>query len=336
MEHDSVSITILRLWQLFDLGSLVQGATKYKCRTAFRKLAQFLGDVPAESVSVPVIGQWQVWLRDVEHLSCASVRSYFASVSQVYAWGRDVQLVTNDAFAKARPLRMPRREVVVFDRSEVSSLVEAASQVQRSDPSAGMRWTAMLLLAAHSGLRVGEILNLRWEDLDLDAGLVHVRYRPDAMGQHWTWGSKTDTDRTVPMSQDALEILHRLAEIATWRYPMLKWSTCVRLQRMVGGIPEDVRKLPYRNFHREFGQIRKAADRLRRSCGLPAMKNGGLHQLRKTAVTAWARQGVPLIDAQCVAGHRSMQTTRNYYIAIDAEASVGRVRAVIDANPGRQ
>ena len=331
MKHSSVSV--IKLWEWFDLASLVQGATKHKCRTAVRKFVRLFGDVEASSVTVPMVGQWQCWMRDTQRMSPASVRSYFAAMAQIFTWARDAEVIESDAWSKAKQLRTPRREVVIFDPGEVAALIDAASRVQRWDPSAGMRWTSMILLAAHSGLRAGEILNLRWEDLDLDRGLVHVRYRPDLYGEYWTWGTKTASDRVAPMSQDTSETLHRLTEVATWRYPLLKWSTCVRLQRRVGGIPEDVRKLPYRNLHREFREIKKSANTMRRARGLPTIGGGGLHQLRKTAVTSWARRGVSMVDAQVIAGHQSMTTTRQHYIAIDAEASVRRVKTAIDAGP---
>ena len=333
-EHGSVTLT--QLWKYFEVGSLVQGATKHKCRTSMRKMVALFGDVAAGTVDLSMIGQWQCWMRDDRHMSSASVRSYFASVAQVFAWGLEVGLVAANPWAFAKRLRSPKREVVVFTADELADLVDAAARIKFQDRSSRLRWTAILLLASGSGLRIGEILNLRWDDLDLDAALVHVRYRPDVFGEYWLWGTKTEQDRIVPISQEALEVLYRVAEVATWRYPFIKRITCTRLQQQVGSIAEDVRKFPYRDFYREFAKIKKAANVTRQTRGSQAIKDGCLHQMRKTAVTAWARSGVPMIDAQVVAGHRSMATTRNYYIAIDAAASVSRIRTAIDAGPGRQ
>jgi integrase len=58
------------------------------------------------------------------------------------------------------------------------------------------RLEALYMLAVHCGLRQGELLGLRWEDVDLDAGVLRMR------------GTKTARSRrTVKLSQTVLEAL---------------------------------------------------------------------------------------------------------------------------------
>jgi integrase len=58
------------------------------------------------------------------------------------------------------------------------------------------RLEALYVLAVHCGLRQGELLGLRWEDVDLDAGVLRMR------------GTKTARSRrTVKLSQTVLEAL---------------------------------------------------------------------------------------------------------------------------------
>lgn len=332
MANDPVSIS--RLFEFFELGSLVEGATKHKCRTAVRKFVALFGDVHADCVTGPMVGQWQVWMRDQQAMSVASVRSYCAAASQVFTWGVEAGLITNRIWKQAKRIKPPRREVSVFNDSELADLVDAAATMEFRDPLARLRWTGIIQLACSSGMRLGEILNTRWDDVDLDGRLIWVRYRPDRWPDFWTWGAKGKTDRPAPMSQLALEVFTRLAEVAPWRYPLLPQARCLWLQQRVGAIPEVVRKMPCWNIHRTWKRIRIVADGVRRCQNLAPLKNGGLHQCRKTAVTSWARQGVPLLDAQVVAGHQSAATTRTYYIASDALASVSRVQAAIDAKKG--
>ncbi len=74
-------------------------------------------------------------------------------------------IARNPVDAVDRP-RAPRREVRALDPAEVRKLLDAA----RGDPL-----EALYVLAVASGLRLGELLGLRWGDLDLDAGAVQVR-----------------------------------------------------------------------------------------------------------------------------------------------------------------
>jgi integrase len=326
MEHSSV--TLLQLFEHFDTAALVEGSTKMKCRTAIRKAAAILGDVTAGAVDVPMAGRYQLAMRD-SGMSPASVRSYIGCVSQVYLWGVENKILASNPFAEAKKIRVPKRDVQTFEPDEVDDLKSAAAEMWNQDPTAQIRWFFLIEVAATSGLRSGELQNLRREDLDLEAGTIRVQYRPDKTSEHWQWGTKGKTDRVVPFSQEALETAYRLVEVAKWRYPVLKECACRRLQGMIGQIPEHVRKQPYQDFYIDLRQIRALANIRRRDRKLGAVKNGSIHLLRKTAVSNWARAGVPMADAQYVAGHRSMMTTREYYIAVDHARAVAAVRAAM-------
>jgi type 1 fimbriae regulatory protein FimB/type 1 fimbriae regulatory protein FimE len=53
---------------------------------------------------------------------------------------------------------------------EVERLIAAAKGVGRH----GQRDSTLILIAYRHGLRVGELVSLRWEQIDLDQGLLHV------------------------------------------------------------------------------------------------------------------------------------------------------------------
>jgi type 1 fimbriae regulatory protein FimE len=60
---------------------------------------------------------------------------------------------------------------------EVNALVVASAQVGRHGP----RDAALILLAYRHGLRVSELVALRWDQVDLTQGLVHVARRKNGM-----------------------------------------------------------------------------------------------------------------------------------------------------------
>ncbi len=323
--------TMLQVYELFSTTALVEGTTKRRCGVAIHRLIKFTGNGAADSLDSMRISQWQVALK-AEGLSAAYIRSSFAACSQVWSWAVSENVLKVNPFAAAKKIRADKLEVKTFNADEVTALCDAAATLYRRDPSARLRWYALLLICGESGLRIGEALNLRWEDIGLEdeeGPTLHVVYRPDKPGEYWTWGTKGKSDRTAPMSQELVTAFYRLREIATWRYPMLKCCTCLRLQAQVGSIPEHIRKLPYVNLHRELHTIKGKANRERRAKKLAEIGDGCFHKLRKTAVTRWATAGVPLLDAKTVAGHASVQTTQRIYIAVDMAQSVARVRAAI-------
>jgi len=76
-------------------------------------------------------------------------------------------LVTRNVARLARPPRIPRRRVSPLSVEQVRTFVAAI---------AGDRLEALYLVALGVGLRQGEILGLRWSDVDLDGGTLTVRH----------------------------------------------------------------------------------------------------------------------------------------------------------------
>ena len=64
--------------------------------------------------------------------------------------------------------------------AEVARLRKAARRVGRH----GLRNDTMILLAYRHGLRVSELITLRWDQLDLDQGFFHVRRPQTRPAQH--------------------------------------------------------------------------------------------------------------------------------------------------------
>jgi len=69
-----------------------------------------------------------------------------------------------------RTSNLDRRTREYLTPAEVEKLLQASSQVGRH----GARDRTLILLAYRHGLRVSELVTLRWEQIDLKAGLVHV------------------------------------------------------------------------------------------------------------------------------------------------------------------
>jgi integrase len=82
--------------------------------------------------------------------------------------------------------------------SEVKRLIAAASDTPRSK--------ALLLTAALTGLRASELRGLRWKDIDLKVGELHVRQRADRFLDIGAPKSKSAT-RTIPLAPELIGAL---------------------------------------------------------------------------------------------------------------------------------
>jgi integrase len=110
------------------------------------------------------------------------------------------------ALIEKHPIRSSG-DIQVFSPEEVWALVRAASSEQDA---------AIFLTAAFTGLRMGELLALRWRDVDFAGSTVRVR-------QNWAGGQlttpKSGKVRSVPLASDVAAALARLGQREHWVGP---------------------------------------------------------------------------------------------------------------------
>jgi YD repeat-containing protein len=157
-------------------------------------------------------------------------------------------------------------------------------------------------LALALGLRRGELVALRWADIDLDGATLTVQ------------GGKTAAARrTLPLSAALVE---RLRE--HWRRQQqeraalpLTWQEHGRVFASEVGTP-----MQARNVYRHFKQLAQRA-------GLPDTVT--FHDLRHTALTRLAERGTPPAVVQAIAGH----TTPGLALQVYTHADLNTLRAAI-------
>lgn len=89
-------------------------------------------------------------------------RVFRKALAQAVKW----QLLSRNPSDGVEPPRFERREMMALDEAGVLRLLERVRESKYFLP---------ILLAVNTGMRRGEILALRWQDVDLDAGNVMVR-----------------------------------------------------------------------------------------------------------------------------------------------------------------
>ena len=126
-------------------------------------------------------------------LSARSLQRRLSACRGYFDWLlRQGRIPANPA-AGVRGPKAPRKLPQVLDPDEAKALVEVPV-----DAPLGLRDRALLELFYSSGLRLSELCNLRWRDLDLDDGLVTVL-------------GKGSRQRSVPVGSRARQAL------AEWR-----------------------------------------------------------------------------------------------------------------------
>lgn len=142
-----------------------------------------------------------------------------------------------------------------------------------------------------TGLRKGELLALRWQDVDWPAGRVRVR-RNYVRGEFGTPKSRRST-RSVPMADEVAGELDRLYKLSLRQGD----GDLVFAHPLTGG------PLPKANVTRRMRAALKAAD-------LDSSHRS--HDLRHTFGTRMAAAGVPMRTLQEWMGHKDLATTQIY------------------------
>jgi integrase len=213
------------------------------------------------------------------------IRTLFGTI--IEAAVRDEFMADNPVRRTRLPRRGPIEEKSPIEMETVKKLIEKLPEPSRS----------IAALLARTGLRIGELLALRWQDIDLQHGLLTVNQT--VYEGHFDEPKSKRSKRRIPLGQNCVEILAALKR--TEATP----STLVFSAR--NGSPLSRRNLLNR-------QLKPAADKLK-------LQGVNWHWFRHAHATLLDSTGAPIGTTQALLGHSSPEITRGTYIhSVPADA----------------
>jgi integrase len=229
-----------------------------------------------------------------EHLSTGVVRLQCTILSAALKDAvRRKKLAVNVCDVVTLP-RLTRRERQPLTKEQALQLLEAAR---------GSRLDCLLTVALTLGMRLGELLALRWDDIDLDERILHVRHtvryiQGFGITEH---EPKTESSRRsilLPLIVvDALK-QHRTSQLEA---------------RLQAGAAWQEQGLVFANTYGSYfsrTKLHSLFKRILREAGLPDMR---FHDLRHSAATILLSMGVPAKVVQEILGHSNIGITLNIY-----------------------
>ena len=152
-----------------------------------------LEDVRAQDV--------ETWLAGLDSLAPSSRTKALVLLHGVFKRARRrYGLPVNPAAEVEKPRQVVSGDIDVFSPEEVWALVRAADDEQDG---------AIYLTAAFTGLRMGELIALRWRDVDFAGSVIRVRASYSAAVLTTPKSGKV---RSVPMAPDVATVLARLGD----------------------------------------------------------------------------------------------------------------------------
>jgi integrase len=164
-------------------------------------ITTFIGRRKLSEVTAPFVRAFQDKLHQ-EGRSPAMIRGVVGSLGALLADAQERGLVVRNAVRELRGRRR-RRSATGQDRRngklKIGIDIPARDDVRAILDNAKGRWRPFLRTAVMTGLRASELRGLRWDDVDLNKGELHVRQRADkynAIGRP----KSAAGERTIPLT----------------------------------------------------------------------------------------------------------------------------------------
>jgi len=196
-----------------------------------------------------------------------------------------------------KPRRAPR-EMQTWTAAQMSRFLASVAD----DPLVGVWHVAAL------GLRRGELLGMRWSDIDLDASTLVIRQARVQAGKETVVGDpKTDRGRrTVPLHSAAVSALRETRRMTLTENPAVPMREKTGKDRLVA-VDAIGNPITPAAFSTAFQRHATAAE-------LPRIR---LHDMRHSAISLLLQQGVPVVTVAKLAGHDPAMTMSVYGHATD-------------------
>jgi integrase len=216
----------------------------------------------------------------------------------------EMELGVHNPAALVEKPRADRPEMNTLEGNEIARLIAAAR---------GDRLEALFVLAVTTGMREGELLGLRWRDVDLERRELHVvgSLQGTKRANLTISDPKTASSRrAIPLGSLAVEALvaHRDRQEVERERAGSKWEVpeVARLKDTELVFPNELggflsTTTLTRTYHRILAEAHVNGRRLR------------FHDLRHTAITAWLQDGTDPVTASRMAGHASVTITLDLY-----------------------
>jgi len=307
---ESRSLTVAeagRLWiESAEAAKLERSTLEQYRRHLDLHIAPFIGAVRLAQLTVPAVRAFEDRLRAAR--SPAMVRKVLTSLGSILADAQERGLVAQNVARSLRTRRLRGKERHA-DRRQKGRLkvgvdIPTPDEVRAIIAHLKGGWRPMLLTTMFTGLRVSELRGLRWSDVDLRRGEIHVRQRAD----RWRVIGRPKSEageRTIPLPPMVVNALRE------WKLACPRGELDLAFPNGAGRV-EDASNIAERGWI----PTQIAADIVTKA---GEAKYPGLHSLRhfyaSWCINRRADGGLelPLKVVQARLGHASIQMTADRY-----------------------
>jgi integrase len=229
-----------------------------------------------------------------EQLSAGYVRNMHLVLHKALDYAVLSRKVAQNVCDLVKPPRYVAPEQHVLSEEQARRLLQVAQ---------GHRLEVLLNLALVTGMRRGELIGLKWSDIDLERGTLQVRRTVDRIGTHGFIESEPKTAkgrRQIILPRFMVDLLkqHRTRQRE------------IRLKAGTAWHDQDIVFCTLVGTFMEASHLREHFQRLLKDAGLPHMR---FHDLRHSTATILLAQGINPKVVQELLGHSHINVTLGIY-----------------------
>lgn len=213
--------------------------------------------------------------------SPARVNREFNTISKIFTLAVDEKLIDENPCRKVTRLHEAKRPVRHLSCSEEARLIEALTPYPRTK--------AIAIVSLYTGMRKGEVFDLRWRDIDREQNRIYIPNK------------KTENDRYVFIAPQVAEVLDLMEKEREGEFVFPRLKKNLPKTNLTGKNANPL------NIDRSF---KKALEKAR-------IEKFRFHDLRHSAGTRLSEIGVPITTIAAILGHSRIETTRRYAHATD-------------------
>lgn len=230
--------------------------------------------------------------KNMPSLSASTINKVHKLLKDAMNKAFELEMTRKNIMGQVVPPKFEKKEIEIFNRDEIALILKTAHETKKYQ-----RYYPMILLAATTGMRLGEVLGLRWCDVLFNSSQVFVR---KSLQNSLTEGFLLESPKTkagvrkIFLTNDVVRELQELKK-HTINMDINQETLCFRTTTDNPIAPN--------NFERMWKKLLTFAN----------VQYRNFHVLRHTHATELLASGNPLVDTAKRLGHSRVSHTYELY-----------------------
>lgn len=293
VKHRMKDLAKLLDWWLEDIRDTVYERTYEKYVWHVKRLKPVVGELQLYELT-PI--ELRVRLKEIQGLSERTVKDLYCTLRTALNAANALEIIHSDLMRGVKAPKVVRKDRPVLSLNELTIFLNTAKEYKHY---------LVLRILALTGMRTGEVLGLKWRDIDFEQGLVTITRAADTKHRKLKDTKTENSKRVIELDEETVQELNNLRKQATAR---------VNANDLIfqNG---DGRPLRY-------NAVRRTKERVLAKSGLHHIR---LHDLRHGVASILIDQGQPVTMVASALGQTPSTTANTYSHALRRGKSIASI-----------